>query len=189
MTLEIFEGLRAFHVGRDWFAAYWLRPVERGIGQGTASFFARSQAWLSSWPGRIRWARQVVRELPQECAPLVNGNDVVQARQLLLGIDSYLGDPPTTATATNQGARAARRHAYDLILWGWCAIKENRERARLRESLHRLTDWELQDIGIYRGEIEHIVSADGQAVRGYTTGSTSIGRPEQCDPLVQHRPF
>jgi uncharacterized protein YjiS (DUF1127 family) len=108
MTLEIFEGLRAFHFGRDWFAAYRLRPV---------------------------------------------------------------------------------KHAYDLIQRVWCALERSRERTRLRGTLHRLSDWELQDIGICRGEIERIVSSDGQAVRGYTTGSTSIERPEPCDTSVQHRPF
>jgi uncharacterized protein YjiS (DUF1127 family) len=108
MTIEILEQLRAFHVGRDWLAAYQLRPV---------------------------------------------------------------------------------KHAYDLIQRVRCALERSRERARLCASLNRLSDWELQDIGICRGEIERIVSGDGQAVRGYTTGSTSIERPEQCDPLVQHRPI
>jgi uncharacterized protein YjiS (DUF1127 family) len=108
MTVEILEQLRAFHFGRDRFAAHRLRPV---------------------------------------------------------------------------------KHAYDLMQRVWWALERNRERTRLRETLHRLSDWELQDIGIYRGEIERIVSADGQSVREYTTGSTSIERPEQCDPLVQHRPF
>jgi uncharacterized protein YjiS (DUF1127 family) len=108
MTVEILEQLRAFHFGRDWFAAYRLRPI---------------------------------------------------------------------------------KHACDLIQRVSCALERSSERTRLRETLNRLSDWELQDIGICRGEIERFVSADGQAVRGYTTGSTSIERLEQCDPLVQHRPF
>ena len=101
MTVEVLEQLRTFNVDRDWVAADRLRPVKRGNGQGTASFFARSQTWISSWAGGIRWARQMVRVLPQECASLVSDDDVVQARQLLLGIDRNPSDPWTTATATD----------------------------------------------------------------------------------------
>jgi uncharacterized protein YjiS (DUF1127 family) len=190
MTLEILEGLRAFHVGRDWFAANWLRPVKRGVGQNIACVLASSMAWTSACAARIGWACQAIRCLPQEGAPLVHDDDVVRARQLLLDIEGNLDDQTITATATEQGARdpvarAPRIHPYDLIQWAWCAFNESRERARLGESLQRLSDWELKDIGIYRGEIERIVTAEGQAVQQDTT---SIEWPEQCDPLGQHRP-
>jgi uncharacterized protein YjiS (DUF1127 family) len=70
---------------------------------------------------------------------------------------------------------------------GRSALKRSRERARLRERLYGLGDRELEDIGINRGEIEYIVSADQRSVRQSSTESTSIDRPEQCDSSVQQR--
>jgi uncharacterized protein YjiS (DUF1127 family) len=136
MTLEILEGLRAFHVGRDWFAAYRRRPARRGIGQSTAENATPSGA-----------------------------------------------SRPAPVTAP-------RGHACDLIQRVWYALERSRERARLRESLYRLSDWELKDIGIYRGEIEHIVvSGDQRPFQQSTNEFTSSDRPEQCDALVELRPF
>jgi uncharacterized protein YjiS (DUF1127 family) len=40
----------------------------------------------------------------------------------------------------------------------WGAIQERRKRERLRADLSDLNDWELQDIGITRGEIDYIAS-------------------------------
>jgi uncharacterized protein YjiS (DUF1127 family) len=83
----------------------------------------------------------------------------------------------------------SQRMLKTVIQQVWSALEKSRERARLREGLYRLSDRELKDIGIYRGEIEHIVvSGDQRPVRQSASGLTSIDRPEQCDPLVQHRP-
>ena len=40
----------------------------------------------------------------------------------------------------------------------WDAFQEWRKRERLRAKLSDLNDWELQDIGITRGEIDYIAS-------------------------------
>jgi uncharacterized protein YjiS (DUF1127 family) len=40
----------------------------------------------------------------------------------------------------------------------WDAFQERRKRERLRADLSELNDWELQDIGITRGEIDYIAS-------------------------------
>ncbi len=40
----------------------------------------------------------------------------------------------------------------------WDAFQERRKRERLRAKLSDLNDWELQDIGITRGEIDYIAS-------------------------------
>jgi uncharacterized protein YjiS (DUF1127 family) len=40
----------------------------------------------------------------------------------------------------------------------WGAFQDRRKRERLRADLSDLNDWELQDIGITRGEIDYIAS-------------------------------
>jgi uncharacterized protein YjiS (DUF1127 family) len=40
----------------------------------------------------------------------------------------------------------------------WDAFQERRKRERLRADLSELNDWELQDMGITRGEIDYIAS-------------------------------
>jgi len=83
----------------------------------------------------------------------------------------------------------SRRVLKTVIQQLWAALEKSRERARLRESLYKLSDWELQDIGIHRGEIEHIVvSGDQRPVRPSTGEPTSVDQPEQYASLVQHRP-
>lgn len=158
MNPKIVAQLRAFRGDSNWHESHqWLQPSRDQVGQSTASIFARALSWLSSWPGGIVWACQVVRALPREGALV---DDVVRARQLLLGVESNLDDRSTTATATCRGAsgptrtRAARKQAYSLIQRGWLALKRIREQDRLRDTLCRLTDRELADIGIHRSEIE-----------------------------------
>jgi len=40
----------------------------------------------------------------------------------------------------------------------WDAFQERRKRERLQADLSDLNDWELQDIGITRGEIDYVAS-------------------------------
>jgi uncharacterized protein YjiS (DUF1127 family) len=40
----------------------------------------------------------------------------------------------------------------------WAALREWRERESLRAKLHHLSDRELRDIGIARGEVEYVAS-------------------------------
>jgi uncharacterized protein YjiS (DUF1127 family) len=39
----------------------------------------------------------------------------------------------------------------------WSAFEASRKRGRMRAELYRLNDWELADMGLARGEIEHVV--------------------------------
>lgn len=52
----------------------------------------------------------------------------------------------------------AKRQVYSPLEPYWNRFLEWRKRNRRRAELFRLTDSELADIGIARGEIEHVVS-------------------------------
>jgi uncharacterized protein YjiS (DUF1127 family) len=52
---------------------------------------------------------------------------------------------------------AARKQAYSLIQRGWHALERIREQDRLRDTLCRLSDRELADMGMHRSEIEYVV--------------------------------
>ena len=157
MNPKIVAQLRASRGDSNWRETYqWLQPTKDQVGQSTASIFARALAWLSSWPGKTRWACQVLRALPHEGAFV----DVVRARQVLLCLESTLDDHSTTAAATCRGASgqtwtlAARKQAYSLIQRGWHALKRIREQDRMHDMLCRLRDRKLADIGMHRSEIE-----------------------------------
>jgi uncharacterized protein YjiS (DUF1127 family) len=53
--------------------------------------------------------------------------------------------------------RLARGLAPNLLKRYWSAFQERRQRQRLRAALCYLSDRELMDIGITRGEIDYIV--------------------------------
>jgi uncharacterized protein YjiS (DUF1127 family) len=50
------------------------------------------------------------------------------------------------------------RRVSSFVKRYWDAFQERRKRERLRADLSDLNDWELQDIGITRGEIDYIAS-------------------------------
>jgi uncharacterized protein YjiS (DUF1127 family) len=52
----------------------------------------------------------------------------------------------------------AKRQVYSPLEAYWNSFQEWRKRDRLRTELHRLTDSELLDIGISRGEIDYVAS-------------------------------
>jgi uncharacterized protein YjiS (DUF1127 family) len=52
----------------------------------------------------------------------------------------------------------AKRKVYSPLEAYWNSFQEWRKRDRLRTELHRLTDNELLDIGISRGEIDYVAS-------------------------------
>jgi uncharacterized protein YjiS (DUF1127 family) len=52
----------------------------------------------------------------------------------------------------------AKRQVYSPLEAYWNAFREWRKRERLRTQLCRLTDSELVDIGITRGEIDYVAS-------------------------------
>jgi uncharacterized protein YjiS (DUF1127 family) len=59
---------------------------------------------------------------------------------------------------TELGPATAKRQFYSPLDAYWDAFREWRKRERLRTQLCRLTDDELMDIGITRGEIDYVVS-------------------------------
>jgi len=59
---------------------------------------------------------------------------------------------------TELGSASAKRQVYSPLETYWNAFQEWRKREKLRTQLCRLTDSELADIGITRGEIEYVAS-------------------------------
>lgn len=59
---------------------------------------------------------------------------------------------------TERGPATAKRQVYSPLETYWNAFQEWRKRKRLRTQLYRLTDSELVDIGITRGEIDYVAS-------------------------------
>ena len=64
----------------------------------------------------------------------------------------------TIHAATELGQPTAKRQVYSPLEIYWDAFQEWRKRDRLRTHLCRLTDRELIDIGITRGEIDYVAS-------------------------------
>lgn len=63
----------------------------------------------------------------------------------------------TIHDATELGqTTASTLNVYGLLKGYWAAFQERRERARLRTVLCGLSDLELRDIGIERGEIDYV---------------------------------
>ena len=61
----------------------------------------------------------------------------------------------TTGLAQTTGST---RDVFSLFRRYWGAFQERRKRQRERAELYRLSDSELMDIGMTRGEIEYVVS-------------------------------
>jgi len=59
---------------------------------------------------------------------------------------------------TERGPATAKRQVYSPFEEYWNAFLEWRKRDRLRTQLCHLTDSELADIGITRGEIDYVAS-------------------------------
>ena len=62
-----------------------------------------------------------------------------------------------SAAALGQTTTSTQR-AYSFLRRYWEAFQERRKRERLRADLSCLNDFELQDIGISRGEIDYVAS-------------------------------
>ena len=57
------------------------------------------------------------------------------------------------------------------FFWIWDAYQERRHRHRIQNSLLDLSDRELQDIGISRGEVGYVASNRGIDPRGIRSGT------------------
>ena len=64
----------------------------------------------------------------------------------------------TIQGTTELGPATAKRQFYSPLEAYWNAFQEWRKRERQRTELCRLTDNELMDIGITRGEIDYVAS-------------------------------
>ena len=67
---------------------------------------------------------------------------------------------------TELGPATARRQVYSPLEAYWNAFQEWRKRQRLLANLSDLSDRELMDIGISRGEIDYVASNPGVDPRG-----------------------
>ena len=67
----------------------------------------------------------------------------------------------TIRETSELGPVTARRQVYSPLETYWNAFQEWRKREKLRTQLCRLTDSELADIGITRGEIDYVASHGG----------------------------
>ena len=72
--------------------------------------------------------------------------------------------------ATELRQATAKREVYSPLEIYWDAFQQWRKRDRLRAQLCQLTERELTDIGITRGEIDYIVSERGIALPHRSTG-------------------
>ena len=59
-----------------------------------------------------------------------------------------------------------RRHVFSPLEIYWAAFQEWRKRQRLQANLSDLSDRELMDIGISRGEIDYVASNRSSDPRG-----------------------
>lgn len=71
---------------------------------------------------------------------------------------------------TELGRATAGRPVYSPLEAYWNAFQEWRKRRRLLVNLYDLSDRELTDIGIARGEINYVVSHRGCDPRGTLSG-------------------
>jgi uncharacterized protein YjiS (DUF1127 family) len=62
----------------------------------------------------------------------------------------------TIQGTTELGPAAAKRQVYSPLETYWSSFQEWRKRERLRAALDDLSDRELNDIGIARGEIDYV---------------------------------
>ena len=72
----------------------------------------------------------------------------------------------TIHETTELGPVTAKRQVYSPLETYWNAFQEWRKRQRLRANLCDLSDRELMDIGITRGEIDYVASHRGSDPRG-----------------------
>jgi uncharacterized protein YjiS (DUF1127 family) len=77
----------------------------------------------------------------------------------------------TTYGATGLGQAAALAYRVSSFFKrSWDAFQEGRERQKLRDALSNLSDRDLMDIGITRGEIDYAASHRGIDPRGARSG-------------------
>jgi uncharacterized protein YjiS (DUF1127 family) len=76
----------------------------------------------------------------------------------------------THGTTWLERTSVSTRHVASFIWKYWDAFQERRERQKLRDALSNLSDRDLMDIGITRGEIDYVASHRGIDPRGIRSG-------------------
>jgi uncharacterized protein YjiS (DUF1127 family) len=76
----------------------------------------------------------------------------------------------TIRWTTELGPVTARRQVYSPLETYWNGFQEWRKRRRLMANLCDLSDRELMDIGITRGEIDYVASHRDYDPRGVLSG-------------------
>jgi len=76
----------------------------------------------------------------------------------------------THGTTWLERTSVSTRHVASFIRKYWDAFQERRERQKLRDALSNLSDRDLMDIGISRGEIDYAASHRGIDPRGIRSG-------------------
>ena len=76
----------------------------------------------------------------------------------------------THGTTWLERTAVSTRHVSSFIWKYWDAFQERRERQKLRAAMSDLSDSELTDIGITRGEIDYVASQRGIDPRGMRFG-------------------
>ena len=76
----------------------------------------------------------------------------------------------THGTTWLERRSVSTRHVSSCIWKYWEAFQERRERQKLRAAMSDLSDSELTDIGITRGEIDYVASQRGIDPRGMRFG-------------------
>jgi uncharacterized protein YjiS (DUF1127 family) len=76
----------------------------------------------------------------------------------------------THGTTWLERTSVSTRHVSSFIWKYWDALAEHRERQKLRATLSSLSDPELMDIGMTRGEIDYVASHRGIDPRGIRSG-------------------
>jgi uncharacterized protein YjiS (DUF1127 family) len=76
----------------------------------------------------------------------------------------------THGTTWQERTSVSNRHVSSFFWKHWDAFRERCERQKLRATLSNLSDAELTDIGITRGEINYVASHRGIDPRGIRSG-------------------
>jgi len=76
----------------------------------------------------------------------------------------------TQGTTWLERTSVSTRHVSSFIWKYWDAFQERRERQKLRATLSSLSDTELMDIGMTRGEIDYVASHRSIDPRGIRSG-------------------
>ena len=97
------------------------------------------------------------------------GRDVAMTLVRDAANHSLEAPPPNASIAAPDGVSLRQPPATNFLKRWWGAFRAHRRRQRLRVSLHDLSDRQLMDIGMTRGEIDYTASHRGIDQRGGST--------------------